>query len=137
MPPKTAAERPTVAGLPITPIALKSKFDCEHDYEFLLYHTNDQRYFSEGYLKTHPLWPQKCAECCRKFVGKPLKSPMNADECRVTADAPAYLCGNAQNSFHQCVFAHCGPCHANHRPAGGTPRKKRNRKKRVVGNLAS
>lgn len=95
------------------PPAVKRVVVCSHDVvEDLIHYTNELGYFKENYLARSPHWPKKCQgdSCGIAFVDKPKPKVDEATEFKVSRTSPVFLCRNAAQSKHECVFALCEPC---------------------------
>lgn len=101
---------------------------CLHDdYANFTLYDNAMGYFKSAYLdnpSNH--WPSECDHCKILFVDKPAAAVDKKTEYKVTQANCVFLCKNAANSSHTCMFGLCKKCR--YEVLGASPsRNKRSR----------
>jgi hypothetical protein len=100
---------------------------CNHNYSILVQYNNELGYFKKTYLDKHPMWPKSCSDCGVLFVLK-VDPNIKEKQYKVAARTPVWMCQNAVNSKHPCMYALCSPCKIAKRPGPSSPsRRKRKR----------
>jgi hypothetical protein len=89
------------------------RWPCNHSFiGGLMQHDGGTGYFKKSYLDKTPLWPHGCSDCNCKYVGD--KSPLGVTEedvlYKVARKNVVYMCENAANTCHPCLFSLCIHC---------------------------
>ena len=75
--------------------------DCDHGNLFNFKCINLASYYTDSYILKHN-HPVTICNDCKVLFGKHYK---------VSQTNPVYVCSNAENSKHKCVFAFCNNCY--------------------------
>jgi hypothetical protein len=96
-------------------IAMTGRWPCNHSFiGGLMLHSGGVGYFKKSYLDKTPWWPHGCSsECnCSKYVGDKVPLGVTKEDTlyKVARKNVVYMCENAANTCHPCVFSLCVHC---------------------------